>query len=190
MPCQSDTNGDIGDDSYSRTSEDRNAKCEAHFEAKAPKGSRAGGWCLRRVLVAHGRRIRGSSRWPRCVKFIVAGRRSGSRDLSHMRRRSSTSTWGRSMFSTRRTQNALLRFPNNMPNDEAAERARGCGRGCREAVEAVEGAPEAAVVAAAELESGEVVGGAVAAAACRGELAASARLEHFPLRTDAARHRV
>ena len=60
--------------------------------------------------------------------------------------------------------------------------ARGCGgcRGCAEAAEAAEAAPEVAEVA-------EAAAAEVAAAACRGESAASARRGHVPItRADAA----
>ena len=77
------------------------------------------------------------------------------------------------MFSTRRTQKRPpTASANNMPNDGVAEPAEAVAEAV-EAVEGVEGAPEAAV--AEEPASGEVVAGAVAAAACRGALAASAR---------------
>jgi hypothetical protein len=93
-----------------------------------------------------------------------------------LKRKSLTSAWGRSLFSTRKPPGHLGSVDNNLPNEVA------------EVAEAAEAAPEVAELA----ELAEAAEAAAVAAAFRGELAASfARLEHFPIASiDAARHRV
>jgi hypothetical protein len=82
-----------------------------------------------------------------------------------LKRKSLTSAWGRSLFSTRKPPEHLGSV-YNLPNEVA------------EVAEAAEVAPEVAEPA----ELAEAAEAAAVAAAFRGELAASfARLEHFPI---------
>ena len=146
----------------------RHATDEASFEAKASEGSRTGVGSRRRVFVAGGRRIR-SDRVPAAdIPSPNTARVPKSRSV---KKKSPTSAWGRSTSSTRKTPAPLGKASKRPEVAAAAEAA--------EAAAAAEAAPEAAEAAAA-------AAAAVAAAACRGEFAASARLEHVPItRTDA-----
>ena len=126
-------------------------------EAEAPERSRPGVGSCWRVFVAGERRIGGNRQFG--DGHAVEGYRDGPRDLLSARRRSPTSAWERSSFSTRRTP-ALRGSVSKWP--VAAE---------------VAAAAEAAEVAVAAPEVAAAAGVAVAAAAaCRGVLAASANI--------------
>jgi hypothetical protein len=89
-----------------------------------------------------------------------------------------TLAWRRSTFSIRKT---------SISNSSACK-LRAAAVAAEAAAVAVEAAVEVAVEAAAvEVAVAEAVVAAVAAAACPGELAAGARLEHYPL-TDTTGH--
>ncbi len=129
--------------------------------------------CLCRWRAAHPQR-------PRCRHRICRGGTHRVTESLSVRRRSPTSAWARSMFSTRKTP-ARPASAKRLPElAEAAEAAADA--------EAAEVAAEAAAAAEAA-QAAEVAEAAAAAAVCRGELAAGARRGHLPITlTDAGRH--
>ena len=150
------------------------AKYEARFEAKASEGSRTGGWepsaCRCRWRAAHPQRTGGPA-----LRIYRRGPPHRVTRSRSMRRKSPTSAWGRSMYSTRKTRNAPARRTicpqrlrrlrlQRLPRLQRLQRLQGCG-GC-----------------------GGCGCGGCGVLSDHGELAASARLEHFPVTlTDAGR---
>src|SRR5262249_22594699 len=140
----------------SRQMEETHAAHEACFEAKTSEGSRTGGGSRRRVFVAGGGRIRSNRLCrPRMYRRGVPPR---PQRLS-VRKKLAMSTWGRSTSSTRKTPERPD-LAKDLPEAAAAD--------------AVGAATAAAAAEAAAVEAAAVE---AAAAVCRGEFAASARLE-------------